>query len=132
MIPACSLQTRKNLVLRKSIITAAALLVSSTILSAQQRQERGTMDSNVSLFAVLTAINAVGYDTGLDSPSAHPLRQKIRDYVAKKNPPSLADLRKFYTGHPNLGFSQYVSYALVLDGPPKFNYVTNMKELPPE
>lgn len=90
------------------------------------------MDGNVSLFAVLTAINAAGYDTGLDSPSAHPLRQKIRDYVAKKNPPSLTDLKAFYKGHPNLGFSQYVSYALVLQGPPKFNYVTNMSELPPE
>ena len=90
------------------------------------------MDGNASLFAVLTAINAVGYDTGLDSPSAHPLRQKIRDYIAKKNPPSLVDLKKFYAGHPNLGFSQYVSYALVLQGPPKFNYITNMKELPPE
>ena len=90
------------------------------------------MDGNASLFAVLTAINAAGYDTGLDSPSAHPLRQKIRDYIAKKNPPSLEDLKKFYAGHPNLGFSQYVSYALVLEGPPKFNYVTNMKELPPD
>ena len=90
------------------------------------------MDSNINLFAVLTAINAVGYDTGLDSPSTHPLRQKIREYIAKKNPPSLADLKKFYVGHPNLGFSQYVSYALVLQGPPKFEYVTNMKELPPD
>ena len=90
------------------------------------------MDGNAALFAVLTAINAVGYDAGLDLPSAHPLRQKIRDYVAKKNPPSLEDLKKFYNGHPNLGFSQYVSYALVLEGPPKFNYVTNMKELPPD
>ena len=96
------------------------------------QQERGQMDGNVSLFAVMTAINAVGYDAGLDSPSAHPLRQKIRDYIAKKNPPSLSDLRKFYTGHPNLGFSQYVSYALVLQGPPKFDYITNMKELPPD
>ena len=90
------------------------------------------MDSNVNLFAVLTAINAVGYDAGLDSPSAHPLRKKIREYIAKKNPPALADLRKFYTGHPNLGFSQYVSYALVLQGPPKFEFITNMKELPPD
>ena len=90
------------------------------------------MDGNPSLFAVLTAVNAAGYDTGIDSPSAHPLRQKIREYVAKKNPPSLADLKKFYAAHPNLGLSQYISYALVLQGPPKFDYVTNMKELPPD
>ena len=90
------------------------------------------MDGNPSLFAVLTAINAAGYDAGIDSPSAHPLRQKIREYIARKNPPSLGDLKKFYAGHPNLGLSQYISYALVLQGPPKFNYITNMKELPPD
>ena len=90
------------------------------------------MDGNDTLFAVLTAINAAGYDAGLDSPSAHPLRKQIRDYVAKKNPPSLAELKRFYAGHPNLGLSQYISYALVLQGPPKFQYVTNMKELPPD
>jgi hypothetical protein len=93
---------------------------------------KGQLDGNVSLFTVLTAINAAGYDTGLDSPSAHPLRKQIRDYIAKKNLPSVQELKRFYEAHPNLGFSQYVSYALVLQGPPKFNFVTNMKELPPD
>jgi tetratricopeptide (TPR) repeat protein len=110
----------------------AALIPNPANAQQQAPSERGQLDANVSLFTVMTAINAAGFDADLDSPSNHPLRQKIRDYVAKKNPPSVAELKKFYSGHPNIGFSQYISYALVLDGPPSFHYINTMKELPPD
>jgi tetratricopeptide (TPR) repeat protein len=136
-----------------AVTAAAFLLVGAAALFAQQpkvQQQRpgpkqsgleprpepeithGQLDGNVSLFTVLTALNAAGYDAGLDSPSANPIRKKIRDYIAAKNLPSVGELKRFYQDHPNLGFSQYVSYALVLQGPPKFEFVTNMKELPPD
>jgi tetratricopeptide (TPR) repeat protein len=118
----------------RQLALAASLFIGATsLLDAQQQPpERGQMDGNVSLFAVLTAINAVGYDAGLDSPSANPMRKTVREYIAKKNPPSLVELKKFYETHPNFGLSQYISYALVLDGPPSFHFITTMKELPPD
>lgn len=90
------------------------------------------MDANPSLFAVMTAINVAGFDDGLESPNNHPLRKKIREQILAKNLSSVDELRRFYRQHPNLGLSQYISYALVLDGPPKFNYVQTMRELPPD
>ena len=131
---ATRLHWKESTLVPLKLLSAGALIAAliSNPAAHAQAPERGQLDANVSLFAVMTAINAAGFDGDLDSPSNHPLRQKIRDYVAKKNPASVAELKKFYAGHPNIGISQYISYALVLDGPPSFHYVNTMKELPPD
>lgn len=116
---------------------AIALFVCAQVgLPSLAAAERGELNSNPSLFAVLTALNAVGYDAEIDSPSNHPLRQKLREYIRKKNPAVLPELKRFYethrTGDANLDLSHYTSLALVLDGPPSFKTVTHLKELPPD
>ena len=116
----------------KFSLAGALLLTLAAHPELARAAERGQLDANVSLFTVMTAINAAGFDEALDSPSNHPLRKKIRDLIAKKKLASVEDLKKFYAAHPNIGFSQYVSYAMVLEGPPKFNFVKTMKELPPD
>ena len=85
-----------------------------------------TLDNNEALFDVLTAINACGYDTELSV--SHPLRQQIRDEVAKvlEASPEATQSQQvmcaFYNQHQQTDESrklaQFVSLALNLKPPP--------------
>ena len=89
-----------------------------------------------SLFVTLAAINAAGYDTGIDSPlNAHyPMRTEIRQILASRKIECLPDLRAFYkehkkpTGAGDLG--QYISFALTAGDAPKFTLPSG--EVPPD
>jgi len=82
------------------------------------------IDSNETLFYVLAAINAAGYDEQADSSTNNPLRARVREYLAKQNLPSLVPLRRYVRDHkprnPGAELSQYVSFALVNKGKPDF------------
>jgi tetratricopeptide (TPR) repeat protein len=84
----------------------------------------------------MAAINAAGYDADLASPSNNPLRKQVRQYLAKKDIPSLNELKQFFKAHQqgNWGaeLSQYVSFALSVEGPPDFKYRFQANELPPD
>jgi hypothetical protein len=74
------------------------------------------------LFTVLAAINAAGFDAGMEQPELVPLRAAVREELAQRTIPVLADLREFYQSHqlrdPDQNLSQYVSLALFVTPPP--------------
>jgi len=82
------------------------------------------LDSNETLFYVLAAINAAGYDEQADSSTNSPLRARVREYLAKQNLKSLTPLRRYVRDHkprsPGAELGQYVSFALVNKGKPDF------------
>ncbi len=84
----------------------------------------------------MAAVNAAGFDADIDSPANLPLRQKVRDYLKNRNIPSLTELKEFVAlhkqGNPYADFSQFVSYALSIDGPPDFGFRYSQTELPPD
>lgn len=94
------------------------------------------MDGNPTLFAVLAAINAAGYDTDIDSPSNNPLRKQLRQYVSSRNIPSLTQLRRFVRDHhlndPGQDLGQYISFALLSKGAPDFGPANVNFPPPPE
>ncbi len=98
--------------------------------------EQGQLDASRSLFSVLAAVNAAGYDADLDSPSNHPLRALVRRELSGKTIPCLEDLKRFFSEHRQKDWtaelSQYVSYALITNGPPLFEYRLRNNELPPD
>lgn len=97
---------------------------------------QGQLDGSETLFTVMAAINAAGYDADLESPSNHPLRHQIRQYLASRRLRSVEKLREFYYQHRQADWtaelSQYISFALLVDGPPKFQYRWLSYELPPD
>ncbi|MBL8178133.1 MAG: tetratricopeptide repeat protein [Bryobacterales bacterium] len=101
-------------------------------LLGQQNQ----LDFNPSLFSVMAAMNAAGYDAEIGSPSNHALRHELRKHLAAKNLPVVADLKRFFREHKQetdaQTLSQYVSFALVTDGPPNFKFRFRSNEIPPE
>ncbi len=84
----------------------------------------------------MAAINAAGYDGDLTSPSNHPLRAEVRAALAGQQIESLEELKRFYVSHKqrdaNADLTQYISFALSIDGPPDFKFRVPMNEVPPD
>lgn len=101
---------------------------------------KATLDSNESLFTVMAALNACGYDQELSS--SDPLRATIRGEV-EKNVQASAEARQardefchFREDHKQgdtaHDVAQYISLALFLSGPPSFAPAIQESDLPPD
>jgi tetratricopeptide (TPR) repeat protein len=94
------------------------------------------LDSNETLFTVLAAINAAGYNAEIDSLSNSPERKAVRDYLAGQKLDCLFDLKRFVREHkqkdPAADLSQYISFALAVNGPPLFEPRFGNNVLPPD
>ena len=119
--------------MKRILLFAAFCVLSSGRLHGAESLQ---LDTNESLFAVLAAINAAGYDEGIVLPDNSPLRMQVRDYLSKQKIDVLPDLRQFYKKHLARNgvqdLSQYVSYALSLTAPPDFHWRTRDIEVPPD
>jgi len=96
----------------------------SQIESQIQDQEQNIgAEPNIQLFTVLAAINMAGFDDGLEQPELAPLRAAVREELAQRAIPVLADIQEFYRAHqlrdPDRNLSQYISLALFLTAPPE-------------
>jgi tetratricopeptide (TPR) repeat protein len=84
------------------------------------------LDDNEALFTVLAAINMAGYDDQINAVSTSAFRHTLRTELATRNLNSVADLKRFFREHklgdPNAELSRYISYALLINGPPDFDY----------
>jgi predicted negative regulator of RcsB-dependent stress response len=115
-----------------------ALLAGSAPAALAQRPGGGENQFSVSetLFVTLAAINAAGYNTGIDSAlnDRFKLRTEVREELAKRKIPCLPEIKAFYAAHrkPSGGadLGQYISFSLLAGDPPKFDLPT--VELPPD
>ena len=98
--------------------------------------DRSQLDFSPSLFAVMAAINAAGYDAEIVSMNNDPLRMQIRKAVEASHAPVIADLKKFFGDHrqqdATAELGQYISFALSVEGPPDFKFRYREVELPPD
>lgn len=106
-------------------ITTELLYV--TAAGAQTSQGENQFGVSITLFSTLAAINAAGYDAGIDSPlnQRFRVRTQIRAELAKRNIPCLPELKAFYREHKKAtdtaDLGQYISFALLAEGPPNFS-----------
>ena len=101
--------------------------------SAQDEQ----LSADVRLFTVLTAINLAGFDDGLGSPSDSPVRQAVREELKDFQGSSLTRLKNLYQqfkqSDPGENLAQYISFALLNEGPPAFEIQAALPtDLPPD
>ena len=106
------------------------------MFAQEAKPQLGQLDASPALFTVLAAINAAGYDAGMDSPSNHWLRKAVRDEIAKRNPKVVAEIRDFMRQHrqedANWELRQYISFGLLVEGPPNFEFRLRDQLLPPD
>jgi predicted negative regulator of RcsB-dependent stress response len=90
---------------------------------------------SLTMFSTLAAINAAGYDAGLDSPlNEHfKVRIQVREELAKRQLACLPELKEFYRQHrkasDTANLSQYLSFALIVHDAPSFELPA---EVPPD
>jgi tetratricopeptide (TPR) repeat protein len=99
--------------------------------------EGNQLDTDIRLFTVLAAVNAAGYDDGYASPSDSPVRHAVREALTDFQGSSLTLLKNFYEENklpdPGENLAQYVSFALLCDGPPEFGLQVELPtDLPPD
>ncbi len=122
-------------------VLTASPVQSSAAPKQDQRPSRAASSENefsvsLTMFTTLAAINAAGYDTGLDSPlnQTYKVRQQVRDALASRKIECLGELKEFYKTHqkpsPAAELGQYLSFALVAGDPPAFDLPSG--ELPPD
>jgi tetratricopeptide (TPR) repeat protein len=109
-------------------------------LCAADNNNRITLDTNETLFAVLTAMNTCGYNVNLNTSDAQ--RLNIRAEVEKNLKYSedaqttMTAMCDWYLAHrgkdPAHDLSQYVSLSLYLQGPPHFLPRVKEDEMPPD
>ena len=120
----------------RGFLSTILFTVCSGFAAAQPPIEQGQLDASQTLFTVMAAINASGYDAEIQSPSNSPLREIVRREVAAKNPACLGELRSFFAVHHQTDataeLSQYISFGLSVGDPPDFPFRYRTNELPPD
>ena len=114
---------------------AFAALLAIAIPVCAATPELGQLDASPTLFTVMAAINAAGYDADLASGNNHPLRNAIRAELAKREIPSLPAIKEFVARHrrrDEVEISPYISFALTAGPPPNFAITMRDVEIPPD
>jgi len=122
-----------------------ALILLFTVPGWAQTTPKVTLETSETLFSVMAAVNACGYDSEL--ASSDPVRERVRAEVARALATSGAsaslpatrgseDLCQFYRDHQqpdaSQNLAQYVSLGLNLNGPPEFSTAVREADLPPD
>ncbi len=101
-------------------LLAALSLAGPARLSAESLQ----LESNKTLFFVTAAMNAAGYDEGINLPDNNPIRKQVRDYLASRKIAVLPELKTYYRRHMQKtgtqDLSQYISWTFSVTGAPDF------------
>lgn len=120
----------------KTISFTVLFLVVLARVPVASAQTHVIVDSNPQLFATLCALHAAGYEANVTDVGSHPIRARLRRELLPLEGPAVEELRKFYREHELAAsaatLSRYVSYALVLGPPPKFDYTIRRELLPPD
>jgi tetratricopeptide (TPR) repeat protein len=114
-------------------------LALSSLLVAQQKS-KVELESNETIFAVLTAINSCGYNA--DLRGSDPVRDEVRNAVSQMIEKSSAaadtnqELCSFYKEHQQADsdreLSQYISLALNMGPAPDFKLKVKEADVPPD
>jgi tetratricopeptide (TPR) repeat protein len=119
-----------------AVISLALLALFLSSGATRLRAETLQLESNETLFCVMAAINAAGYDEGINLPDNNPLRKQVRDYLAAQKIAVLPELKLFYRKHMQKtaaqDLPQYISFALSVTGPPAFAWKGRDVDIPPD
>ena len=130
-----------EVVLRRLLVPALSVLLAANAWSqprprSPQQEQLGQLDSSEALFSVMAALTAGGYNLEADSPTNHQIRKAVRDHFAAQTLPVVDAMRRYVRDHkprnPALELNQYISYALLVTGPPSFGWREPNLPLPPD
>ena len=120
--------------MRHLALALSAGLALATILPAQDGDQ---LDADIRMFTVMAAINAAGYDEGVNAKGGSIVRQAVRVQLEEFQGETRKLLENAYNDlkadDPDENLSQWVSFALLCEPPPTFELKANLPtDLPVE
>jgi tetratricopeptide (TPR) repeat protein len=95
-----------------------------------------SLETSEQLFATMCALDAAGFDAEAVAGPVPASVASLRRDLLQLQGPAVEAVRAFYRDHqladPEETLSRYISFALVLGPPPKFNYLLPHDQLPPD
>ncbi len=95
-----------------------------------------SMEISPQLFAIMCALYASGYDAETTMRASDASSALLRQELLELKGPAVEALRGFYREHvladPEENLSRYISLALVVGPPPRFDFLLGRDELPPD
>lgn len=123
----------------RNLLPQIALCALAVLCAPVARAQAGnpvSIESSPQMFATLAALYAAGYDSETGATQIHPVRARLRSEMYALQGPAVEELRKFYREHrladSAATLSRYVSFALTVGPPPKFQFETRREQLPPD
>ena len=141
-----STPSHKNKLLSALALVSAALILlvafvpGLTRLHAQPQVPGGetgvSVESSQQLFATMCALDAAGFDSDESTLAEMPSRLKLREDLLRLQGPSVDALRQFYRDHeladPGETLSRFITFAVVVGPPPRFQFEVDRDILPPD
>ncbi|MGA8035585.1 MAG: tetratricopeptide repeat protein [Candidatus Acidiferrales bacterium] len=123
-----------------ALILLVAFVPGLTRLHAQPQVPGGetgvSVESSQQLFATMCALDAAGFDSDESTLAEMPSRLKLREDLLRLQGPSVDALRQFYRDHeladPGETLSRFITFAVVVGPPPRFQFEVDRDILPPD
>src|SRR5579862_5382694 len=107
-----------------------------TATSSDALAQKVGVDTSSTIFAVMCALWAAGYNAQSSTEGLPPAWRNIADQMFAQTGPATEALRKYYTQHEHRDrsetLSRFISFALVTGGAPDFRFLYRHEELPPD
>ena len=140
--PTCSTQKLLPCIAAFAALTFTAAALAPLAAPQGAQQTAAAPDSGVSvessqqLFATMCALDAAGFAADESTLAEMPSRLRLREDLLKLEGPDITELRQFYHDHeladPGETLSRFITFAVVVGPPPRFQFVVDRDLLPPD
>jgi hypothetical protein len=104
--------------------------------SAQSSVMGVSVEASEQVFSTMCALDAAGFNSDESTLAEMPSRLALRTELLTIQGPATDALRDFYRDHklndPGETLSRFITFALVVGPPPRFNYLLEHEVLPPD
>jgi hypothetical protein len=94
-----------------------------------------SVETSPQLFATMCGLDAAGFDANTNTLEIYPASAALRARLLQRKGPATEAVREFYKKHQFVNsdetLSPFLSLALVVGPPPRFDYIVSHGEMPP-
>jgi tetratricopeptide (TPR) repeat protein len=95
-----------------------------------------SVEASQQVFSTMCALDAAGFNSDESTLSEMPSRLALRTELLNLHGPATTELREFYRDHlladPGETLSRFMTFALVVGPPPRFDFLLDRDVLPPD
>ncbi|MGA7623396.1 MAG: tetratricopeptide repeat protein [Candidatus Acidiferrales bacterium] len=118
------------------LLGATAAFMTGAQAPTASEQSGVSVEASEQIFSTMCALDAAGFDADESTLAEMPSRLALRGELLKLQGPATEALREYYHDHaladPGETLSRFISFALVVGPPPRFQFLIDHELLPPD